>query len=197
MNDCIRNKAGILIGLFTLLGCFAVRAQNIAVKTNLLYGGLLQTPNIGVEWGISPKLTVDLWGAYNPFPLGKNGYGSNNRKMKHWLIQSELRYWLCERFNGHFFGVHAHYAEANISNLNILGLGHERYQGNIYGAGISYGYQWILNKRWSMEAEIGVGYARIDYDKYNCGKCGSKLDSGHKNYIGPTKVALNIIYVIK
>ena len=39
MNDCIRNKAGILIGLFTLLGCFAVRAQNIAVKTNLLYGG--------------------------------------------------------------------------------------------------------------------------------------------------------------
>ena len=83
------------------------------------------------------------------------------------------------------------------SNLNILGLGHERYQGNIYGAGISYGYQWILNKHWSMEAEIGVGYARIDYDKYNCGKCGSKLDSGHKNYIGPTKVALNIIYVIK
>ncbi len=61
MNDCIRNKAGILIGLFTLLGCFAIRAQDIAVKTNLLYGGLLQTPNIGVEWGISPKLTVDLW----------------------------------------------------------------------------------------------------------------------------------------
>ena len=48
-----------------------------------------------------------------------------------------------------------------------------------------------------MEAEIGVGLRRIYYDKYNCGKCGSKLDSGHKNYIGPTKVALNIIYVIK
>lgn len=55
MNDCIRNKAGILIGLFTLLGCFAVRAQDIAVKTNLLYGGLLQTPNIGVEWEYLPN----------------------------------------------------------------------------------------------------------------------------------------------
>ena len=43
MNDCIRNKAGILIGLFTLLGCFAVRAQDIAVKTNLFLGGLSQT----------------------------------------------------------------------------------------------------------------------------------------------------------
>ena len=47
MNDCIRNKAGILIGLFTLLGCFAVRAQDIAVKTNLLYGGVFKTTKIG------------------------------------------------------------------------------------------------------------------------------------------------------
>ena len=124
MNDCIRNKAGILIGLFTLLGCFAVRAQDIAVKTNLLYGGLSQTPNIGVEWGISPKLTVDLWGVYNPFPLGKNGYGSNNRKMKHWLIQSELRYWLCERFNGHFFGGHLFYGPDSDSVMGISGFFH-------------------------------------------------------------------------
>ncbi|MCQ4917114.1 DUF3575 domain-containing protein, partial [Bacteroides nordii] len=29
------------------------------------------------------------------------------------------------------------------------------------------------------------------------GKCGSKLDNGHKNYVGPSKIALNIIYVIK
>ena len=71
MNDCIRNKAGLLIGLFTLLGCFAIRAQDIAVKTNLLYGGLLQTPNIGVEWGISPKLTVDLWGRSEERRVGK------------------------------------------------------------------------------------------------------------------------------
>ena len=48
-----------------------------------------------------------------------------------------------------------------------------------------------------MEATIGVGYARINYDKYNCGHCGSKLNSGHKNYFGPTKVGINIIYVIK
>ena len=36
-----------------------------------------------------------------------------------------------------------------------------RYQGNTYGAGLSYGYQWILTPRWSIEGSIGVGY------KYN------------------------------
>ena len=149
------------------------------------------SPNLSVEVKLSERFTLEAGFHYNPFPAG------GDKRWKHWFVQPELRYWLCERFYGHFFGLHAHYAEVNVSNLNILGLGHERYQGNIYGAGISYGYQWILSKHWSMEAEIGVGYARIDYDKYNCGKCGSKLDSGHKNYIGPTKVALNIIYVIK
>lgn len=66
-----------------------------------------------------------------------------------------------------------------MSNLDIFGLGNYRYDGKIYGAGISYGYHWILKNRWSMEATIGAGYARLDYDKYACGKCGEKL--GHNN----------------
>ena len=48
-----------------------------------------------------------------------------------------------------------------------------------------------------MEATIGVGYARLNFDKYNCGTCGSKISKEHKNYFGPTKIALSIIYVIK
>ena len=60
MNDCIRNKAGILIGLFTLLGCFAVRAQNIAVKTNLLYGGYNQSFAIGFVNGSMDISLADI-----------------------------------------------------------------------------------------------------------------------------------------
>ena len=67
----------------------------------------------------------------------------------------------------------------------------------IYGAGISYGYHWILKNRWSMEATIGAGYARLNYDKYACGKCGEKLGHNNKNYFGPTKIGLSIIYTIK
>lgn len=161
-----------------------------AIKTNALYWATT-TANLGFEVGLSKKLTLDVSGNYNPWEF------ANNKQIKHWLVQPELRYWLCERFYGHFFGLHAHYAEANVSNLNIFGLGDYRYQGNIYGAGISYGYQWILNKRWSMEATVGVGYARLNFDKYNCGTCGSKIGKEHKNYFGPTKIALSIIYVIK
>jgi hypothetical protein len=67
----------------------------------------------------------------------------------------------------------------------------------IAGGGLTLGHQWILNKRWSIEAAIGAGYARVHYDKYNCGECGSKIETKNSNYWGVTKAALSIIYFIK
>lgn len=161
-----------------------------AIKTNALYWATT-TPNLGIEIGLSKKLTLNISGNYNPWEF------KDHKQLKHWMVQPELRFWPCERFYGHFFGIHGHYADVNVSNLDMFGLGHYRYQGQIYGGGISYGYQWMISKRWSMEGEIGVGYARIKYDKYDCGSCGSKLGSNSKNYFGPTKVALSFIYFIK
>lgn len=162
----------------------------VGVKTNLLYVATT-TPNLGVEFGLSPKLTLDISANYNPWAF------SNNKKIKHWLVQPELRYWFCERFNGAFVGLHAHYAEYNVGGIKMLGLKNVRYEGNLYGGGVSVGYHWILNKRWSLEATIGAGYAYLDYSKYKCEKCGDKLKDGNRNYWGPTKAGVNLIYMIK
>ena len=161
----------------------------LAVKTNALYWATV-TPNLGVEFALSKKFTMDISGNYNPWKW------SGSKKFKHWLVQPELRYWSCDRFNGHFFGIHAFYAQFNMCGIKMFDWEHKRYQGDLYGGGISYGYHWILKKRWSMEATIGVGYARVSYDRYNCRDCGSKLNSGHKNYFGPTKLGISLIYIL-
>lgn len=44
-----------------------------------------------------------LVGSDNPFPF------HNNKKIRHWLVQPELRLWTCQCFAGHFLGLHAHY----------------------------------------------------------------------------------------
>ncbi|MEG2151590.1 MAG: DUF3575 domain-containing protein [Bacteroidaceae bacterium] len=167
--------------------CFcswSVYGQRVGVKSNLLYD-MTTSMNLGMEVGIGKKATIDISGNYNPFNLG------DHRQLKHWLIQPEFRWWLCERFNGSFFGVHAHYASYNVASKKY------RYQGSLYGAGLSYGYQWILNKSWSIETEVGLGYARLKYDKYPCHNCGSKLEDRARNYFGPTKLAISLIYLIK
>lgn len=167
-----------------------VHAQHVGVKTNLLYDATT-TMNLGVEFALSPKVTFDLSGNYNPWTF------SENKKLKHWLVQPEFRYWFCEKFNGHFLGIHAHGGEFNMGGIKLLGMEDYRYEGYAVGGGLSYGYQWILSKRWSLEASLGFGYTYLDYDKFYCEECGDKIGEETKHFVGPTKAAVSLIYIIK
>lgn len=151
-------------------------------------------PNLGVEIGLSKRLSLDMPVYYNPWAF------SESQEMKLLMVQPELRYWLCEKFNGHFFGVHLLGGAYNTMGIKpVFALWDDmkdfRYKGTFYGAGISYGYQFILGNHWGLEATVGVGYARVNYEKFPCSNCGERLDKGTKNYWGPTKAALNLIYI--
>lgn len=188
------NKLFLVVLTLTasLSGAFA---QKVGVKNNLLYDATV-TPNLALELALSRKTTLELGMGFNPFTF------SDNKKFKHWLVQPEFRWWTCEVFNGHFFGVHAHGAQFNVGGWDIpVGrlekFKDNRYEGYLYGGGLSYGYQWILGPRWNLEASLGAGYARIHYDKYPCTTCGTKLKEGKTNYWGITKAAVAVIYIIK
>jgi len=172
--------------------------QEVALKTNLL-GDALLNPNIAVEVGLAPKWTLEIPGQVNFWNL------SHDRRWKHWVVQPELRYWLCNRFAGHFFGAHLHGGQYNIggidNNIKFLGtdfskLSDTRYQGWFVGAGISYGYSWILSRHWNLEAEIGIGYSYTRYTRYPCAHCGTAIEKNKAHhYVGPTRAAINIEYV--
>lgn len=194
------QRKSFLTILFLSFLVTCMRAQDIAIKTNLLYGAYTYTPNLSIEIGLGEKSTLDVGGGYNPWNL--NGTDQNNKKLVHWLGELEYRYWLCQRFSGHFFGIHALGTQFNIAKQELpllfeKGSKDYRYEGYGYGAGISYGYNFYLGIRWSLEANIGVGYARLHYDKYKCEKCGEKIGTKNKNYFGPTKAGISLIYYIK
>jgi len=165
--------------------------SSIALKTNLLYAATL-TPNLALEVGLGKKTTLELGGGYNFYDP------DDKAKWKHWLVQPEFRYWFCERFNGSFLGVHALGGEYNFAKINLPfsvfdDLKDHRYEGYFYGGGITFGYQWILTKRWNVELSVGAGYVRVHYDKYNCVSCGSSIENGVKNYWGPTKASVSFL----
>ena len=189
----------LLSVLFAALVSLDASGQKAAVKTNLLYDIAAYTANLGVEIGLAPRWTLDVSANYNGWTL------SDNRRWKRWVVQPEARYWLCDRFAGHFFGLHAHGGQFNIGGLkngiSFLGsdfskLENRRYQGWLAGAGIAYGYSWILGKHWNLEAEIGLGYIYTRFDTYPCADCGRKIaEDGSHHYVGPTKAAINLVYM--
>ena len=185
-----------IVLLLALCFCLEMKSQTIAVKSNLLYD-LTSSINAGIELGLAPKWTLDVTGQFNAWDL------SHNRRWKHWAVQPEVRYWLCDRFGAHFFGFHLHGGQYNIGGIDgkvkFLGtdarkLKDARYQGWFVGTGIAYGYAWILGRHWNLEATVGVGYLYLKSDKYPCANCGRKQEGIKKHYFGPTQAAINLIY---
>lgn len=178
---------------WTLSGGVTAQAQNVAVKNNLLYD-LIATPNLGIEIGLGRKVTAQVFYGLNPW---KNSQGE---MMRHWQVMPEVRYWTCQKFNGHFFGLHVMGGEFKFSQVDAPFGFFPNFKDNLYtgwnaGIGLTYGYQWILHKHWNLEASVGLGYDYIRYKKYDCVDCGTLRDDSHLNYFGPTKLALSLIYL--
>ena len=193
-NTIYSNSTFDMLG--SILKC---SAQKVAVKQTLFYGAYSGTPNLGVEWGLSPRTTIELGAGLNWFTPNK---ASSNKKLVHWLGTMEYRYWTCERFSGHFWGIHIIGTQYNIAGHHLPLLfgdnsSHYRYEGWGAGGGISYGYHFLLSNRWSLEANIGAGYVRLHYDKFRCKTCGEKVGTENRNYFGPTKAAISLIFLIK
>ncbi|MBP1614032.1 MAG: hypothetical protein H6Q13_1480 [Bacteroidetes bacterium] len=188
-----------IIMLFFLCGTcqFAcLRSQTLAVKTNVL-SDAVGSPNLALEVALGGRLSLDVSGHYNPFSSEQS-----MRRRKHWLVQPELRLWRCQPFSGHFIGLHVLAGEYNIADADLpaslyKGTKKWRYEGFVMGAGISYGYHFILSPHWGIEAVLGAGFVRASYDRYRCAHCGEKLGSGYKNYLGPTKAAISMVYILR
>lgn len=186
-------KKFFLIGVALFFSLYA-SAQHVALKNNLVYDATA-TPNLGLEVGLGQKVTMDLSAGYNPFEF------NNNKQFKHWLAHAGIRIWTCEKFNGTFFGIHALGGQYDVSGFKLpfnmfKDLENHRYDGYMYGGGVSIGHQWILNKRWGLEAEIGAGYARMHYDEYPPCKDAAKIGTSNHNYWGVTKASISFIYFI-
>lgn len=172
------------------------RDYHIAVKTNVasaFFGNL----NIAGEVLVNPDfmgkaLSLNVPVSYNPFTY------RNNVKLKHIAVQPELRMWLDAPFRDFFVGIHAHYAYYNVGGKSGLSksLKERRYQGNLFGMGISGGYKHMINDRFGLETALGIGYARMDHDVYRCAKCGTRIGTEKHNYLGPTKAAISLVYMI-
>lgn len=215
----MKKKWILLLGLCLIV--FKVNSQYFAVKSNVLYD-VTTTINLGFEFALADQWTLDVSANYNPWVFSqseKTRSGvtvyEHDAKMKHWIIQPELRWWTCEKFNGHFFGLHAHSGQFNVGGLTFLpdgwadgftdnegvlhpdGIQHKRFQGWLLGTGVSYGYHWILNDRFSLDFTLGLGYAYLSYDKYGYQRCDPKEAEKFMHYLGPTKIGITAVFMLK
>jgi hypothetical protein len=122
----------IVVALTVLGSGWQAVAQDMALKNNILYDATT-TLNLSYEVALNHKTTLDIMVNYNPWTLGSKWVGlyehelrnpspsasKRDAKLKHFAVQPEVRWWLCEKFNGHFFGAHLHAGTFNVGALKL------------------------------------------------------------------------------
>ena len=189
----------------------------VGLKTNLAGWGATNV-NLGLEAGVGKRSTLEVMGYLNPWDFrdGRRFHlWAVQPEYRLWLS--------CGRGNGHFLGVHALGGQYNARNVNfplrsltwggsydenplfppgdhegawpdLRGANSGRHaEGWYVGAGVTYGYQWMLSRHWNLEASAGVGYAYSPMKYY--GRCERCVDKRRLHYAGPTNLQLSLIYI--
>ena len=126
---------------------------HFAIRTNLLRIVTL-TPDLGVEWRISPSWGIAVNGSWTSW-----SWSDKDRRYALWEVTPEVRYYMGEKkawYLGAMF-------KAGQFNYKLSETGK---QGDLMGGGITAGHQLRLNKALALDFNLGLGYLNADYEKY-------------------------------
>ncbi len=169
--------------LFLLGFSQAVSAQKLAFSTNVLSWATL-SPNLGIEAILSSHVSLDLHLTYRPFD-----YKSDPMRVT--IVQPEVRYWLGRPQARHFLGLNAFYVDNNVTWKS------DRFKGHGFGAGVSYGYSWVLSDHWNIEASLGVGIMRARQFRFHKEEQMPAEINYEKWLPVPSKCAVSFVYILK
>lgn len=165
-------------------GMQVAQAQRVSLKTNALYWAVAH-PNLGVEFRLTPHYTlnVEVIGTY----LHKGRFHARNI-----VANPEVRYWFNARPQSqHFVGVMAFASsyDYRTKNWNHIGEG--------FGAGVTYGYSWVLSTHWSLETTAGLGAAYARDNTYRGENDPMTYDPNNKKILPVVKLGVSFVYVMK
>lgn len=163
-----------------------------AVRTNVLYDAML-LPTLGVEWRVNRDIGVKLEGS-----LAWWG-GSTGKVQKIWMLNPEVRWYLL-RDKRFYLGASGNYGQYNLYKYVLGGIVSKDtgYQGTMWGAGVTVGYQLSLSRSFAVDFNLGLGYTRFDYDSFTMteGVRVYKDRDQSKNFWGPTQAGISLVWTI-
>ena len=159
-------------------------SYTLSLRANLLRWATL-TPDLGLEWRISPSVGIMVNGSWTSWT-----WNDNARRYALWEVAPEVRWYLGEKkawYVGAMF-------KAGQFNYKFSGTGR---QGDLLGGGITGGYQLRLNKALALDFTLGLGYLNADTERYDVID-GVRVRSGNetRHWIGPINAGVTLVWKI-
>lgn len=157
-------------------------SYTLSLRANLLRWATL-TPDLGLEWRISPSVGIMVNGSWTSWT-----WQDNASRYALWEVMPEVRWYLGDArrwYVGAMF-------KAGQFNYKFSGTGR---QGDLLGGGITGGYQLRLTEALSMDFSLGLGYLNADTERYDVID-GVRVRSGNetKHWIGPVNAGVTLVW---
>lgn len=166
----------IKLFIASVLSLFAINAhaQRVSVSTDPLKWATASA-NIDLGIMIDAHWTIGCEVSFNPFDEIYS-----DLKLTHVAISPEVKYWFQRPQYSHFIGLNPLYTIYDVA------LGDHQYKGRMAALGVTYGYGFILSRKWSFVPTIGVGYGYVN----------NSLDGSSKFTPTITKFGVGFSYII-
>lgn len=164
--------------------------RHMYLKTNIPAWGMLWV-NAAVEVDVVPHWSFTL-----PVYYSGMNYFTGHTKFRTLALQPEVRWWPRKENTGFFAGAHF-----GLGWYDVAFGGDYRYQDHLrrtpaVGGGVAAGYRFHFcrNRRWQMEASLGFGVYRLDYDLFQNHADGLLVGRRQRTFYGVDQAAFTISY---
>lgn len=164
--------------------------RHLYLKTNIPAWAMLWS-NIAVEVDLAPHWSFTL-----PVYYSGLNYFTGHTKFRTLAFQPEFRWWPRKDNDGFFAGAHF-----GLGWYNVAFGGEYRYQDHLkrtpaVGGGLAAGYRFHFcrNRRWQMEASLGFGVYRLDYDLFQNHADGLLVGRRQRTFYGIDQATFTISY---
>lgn len=166
------------------------QGRKLYIKTNAPAWLMLWT-NIAFEIDIAPH-----WSAQLPVYYSGFNYFRRDVKFRTFSFLPEVRWWAGADNTGFFANLHF-----GCGWYNYAKGGEFRYQDHDRntpalggGVGVGYRFHFCSNRRWTMEAAVGCGVYRLDYDIFRNVDNGLIMGREQRTFFGIDQAALSFSY---
>ena len=162
------------------------------LETNLLEWSLA-IANIAGEFDFGRRWSAALSLHYSAWD-----YGRSTRKFRTFIFRPEVRRWLLnDCHTGLFVDAHLQMAAYNFAlpgweyRVQDAGGTHPA-----LGGGIGVGYRLPLGSkgRWALQAQVGAGVYRLDYNRFENRPDGAPVDRRRRTFFGLDNAAVSVVF---
>lgn len=174
-------------------------AQAIKVNAPFLLAGC---PNIGAEATVSKNISISgdiMWLPYL--------FKENEEVFRSLQVSAEVRYYTNPKYyynndmyDGFYLGPYLMWGDFNVGLMTDSQKEEKNFRREGWGvsSGLSVGYKFYLTNRIKLDLNLGLGYAFMQYEKYQLGgqwvDYPMRKDTSH--WIGPTRFGISVVYAL-